>query len=159
VRLSVTGAHVSRVASRHVGRRSAPRPGDVAGPTSTDAVLRHDSERVIGPGRQRHAEVARVAADVRARRAPHGRIPRRVVLDDELTNGREILAEQRPVQLDHASVADRPMNVHRGIGNVFKHVSKRPVTNVNVNLYSALSHSASNALGAPSTCTAETDAS
>ena len=81
-------------------------------------MLSHDTERVVGPRRQSQAEVAYVTADVRARRAPDVRAPAGVVLNDELTNWREVFTEQRPVQLDHSAVTDGPVDINWSVWNI-----------------------------------------
>ena len=119
VGLSVAGADVSRVTSRHVGWRGAPRSSHFTRPAAADCVLRDDTERIVGPRRQRHTKIARITPDVRPGRAPDVRSPRSVVLDNEPTNWGIVLAEQLPVKLDDASIAHCPVYVHRSIGNVF----------------------------------------
>jgi len=116
--LSIACADLSWVTSRHVGRSRAPRSRHVTRPAPTDVVLRDDAERVVGPRRQRYAEVAHVSADVRPRRAPDIRTPRRVVLNDEPTNWRIVLTEQFPVKLNDSPVAHRPVNIDWSIWNV-----------------------------------------
>jgi len=116
--LSTARAHLSRMTSRHVRRRGAPRSRHVTRPAPTDVVLRDDAKRVVRPRRQRDAEVSHVATDVRPRRPPDIRTPRRVVLNDEPTNWRIVLTEQFPVKLNYSSVAHRPVNIDRCVWNV-----------------------------------------
>jgi len=118
MRFSVASTERPRVNVRHVRWRRAPLRRWIARTAAPDRVLRHDAEGIVRPRRQSHAIIARIARDMSASLAPSGGIKRSVVLDNELLNWRIVLAEQGPVQLHYATVADRPVDVNRRVRSV-----------------------------------------
>ena len=51
--------------------------------------------------------------------SPAARVERRVVLDDELLDGRVVLADQLPLDLSESRLTFRELYLHRGIRNCY----------------------------------------
>ena len=140
MRLAVPGAHPSGVVVGHIRGCGAHLLGGPARLAVAHCIASDHAEGVVSPGGEGYTVVVPVPRGLRARRGPRVRAERRVVLDDEVGDGRVVLADELPVELGHPRVTGRhELHVYGRVWYIWDTHTHTPSTTQQPRQYSSYS--------------------